>query len=136
VTQLSPHFVLSEFACRCGGKLPGCRVAVALPALVTGLEALRTLAYPHGLAIESGYRCPERNRQVGGAKDSQHQYGSAADVALVAQLGDVARLGVFSGIGWQQVGGRQLVRHVDVRAVSGHNFTRGTAAHPTLWEYS
>lgn len=128
-TRLSAHFMLSEFAC------PHCGVAKALPELVAGLEKLRALAYPGGLIVRSGYRCPEHNRAVGGAADSQHLYGSACDVDLVANTRDVAALGAFSGIGWQVSGGRHLVRHVDVRHASGHNTTGGTTANPSTWEY-
>lgn len=35
----------------------------------------------HPLHINSGYRCPELNRAVGGAATSQHAKGEAADVA-------------------------------------------------------
>ncbi len=35
----------------------------------------------HPLRINSGYRCPELNRAVGGAPTSQHVKGEAADVA-------------------------------------------------------
>lgn len=32
--------------------------------------------------ITSGYRCPELNKKVGGASNSQHQYGQAADIIV------------------------------------------------------
>lgn len=128
-TRISAHFVLSEFAC------PHCHNAKALGVLVEGLEHLRALAYPHGLIVRSGYRCPVHNKDVGGAPDSQHLYGSACDVDLVAPVADVLALRVFSGIGWQAVGGRHLVRHVDVRHASGHNTTGGTPTNPSTWEY-
>lgn len=35
----------------------------------------------HPLHINSGYRCPELNRAVGGAETSQHVKGEAADIA-------------------------------------------------------
>lgn len=35
----------------------------------------------HPLRINSGYRCPELNRAVGGVPTSQHVRGEAADVA-------------------------------------------------------
>lgn len=44
------------------------------------LQPLRT-AWGKPLAINSGYRCPELNRAVGGVPDSQHVKGEAADVA-------------------------------------------------------
>lgn len=35
----------------------------------------------HPLRINSGYRCPELNKEVGGAATSQHVKGEAADIA-------------------------------------------------------
>lgn len=35
----------------------------------------------HPLRINSGYRCPELNREVGGVQTSQHVKGEAADIA-------------------------------------------------------
>lgn len=130
--DLSANFSQTEFVCRHCRRLPQLGI---VPALITGLEKLRALAYPSGLIIRSGYRCPTHNTVVGGAKNSQHLYGSAADVDLRAELADVKALKVFSGIGWQAVGGRRLIRHVDVRHASGHNTTSGTTARPTTWEY-
>lgn len=49
-------------------------------ALVTKvLEPLRE-AYGQALTINSGYRCPALNKEVGGAATSQHVKGEAADV--------------------------------------------------------
>lgn len=44
------------------------------------LQPLRT-AWGKPLIINSGYRCPELNREVGGVPTSQHIKGEAADVA-------------------------------------------------------
>lgn len=44
------------------------------------LQPLRT-AWGKQLVINSGYRCPELNRVVGGVPTSQHIKGEAADVA-------------------------------------------------------
>ena len=132
--DLSAHFSRAELACKHCRSLPA--GAQGLPVLVDGLEELRKLAYPGGLVPASGYRCPAYNAQIpGAAKDSQHQYASAADVPLVAELDAVKGLRVFSGLGWQLVRGRKLVRHVDVRHASGHNTTGGTVRNPTMWEY-
>lgn len=44
------------------------------------LQPLRTV-WESPLVINSGYRCPELNREVGGVATSQHVKGEAADVA-------------------------------------------------------
>lgn len=38
------------------------------------------------ISIESGYRCPEVNKLVGGAPTSQHQFGQAGDVHLTSEF--------------------------------------------------
>lgn len=47
---------------------------------LTVLQPLRDRV-GHPLRINSGYRCPELNRAVGGVPTSQHVKGEAADVA-------------------------------------------------------
>jgi hypothetical protein len=57
---------------------PGPEIVDNLRLLAQGLERVQQLTdYP--LEISSGYRCPELNRRVGGAKTSQHTHGQAAD---------------------------------------------------------
>ena len=48
--------------------------------LLVGLDDTRR-AYGAPMTITSGYRCPERNERVGGARNSPHQFGRAADVS-------------------------------------------------------
>ena len=77
--DLSKNFSRSEFACRgencCGGNAP------VHPALVAGLQELRDkLGGP--LTISSGFRCKRYNAAIGGAKESQHTLGMAADMLV------------------------------------------------------
>lgn len=129
----SPSFSFREFACRCGGTLPGCRRIRVQRQLLLDLEQLRQL-YGGPLAIASGYRCPGHNAKVGGATSSQHLWGAAADVAYRLSWQQVARMRLFSGIGRSKRTGK--VRHVDVRHVSGHNTTAATPERPTVWDYA
>jgi zinc D-Ala-D-Ala carboxypeptidase len=102
--RLSPHFVAAEFAC------PHCAAAIVSPELVRVLESIRAhLRRP--LPIVSGYRCPIHNRSVGGAADSQHMYGRAADLPLKLVSISMASHAGAIGIGHQD----GFVRHVDVR---------------------
>ena len=55
--------------------------------VISKLEALCRLilqpirdAYGKTIIVTSGYRSPELNRAVGGASNSQHTYGEAADI--------------------------------------------------------
>jgi uncharacterized protein YcbK (DUF882 family) len=77
--DLSKDFSRSEFVCKgtdcCDGSAP------VHPALVTGLQELRDkVGGP--LAISSGFRCRRHNAAIGGAQDSQHTLGMAADVRV------------------------------------------------------
>ena len=63
----------------------------AIKALVdTVLQPLRD-AWGKPMHINSGYRCPELNREVGGVPTSQHVKGEAADVACDKPV-ELARL--------------------------------------------
>jgi hypothetical protein len=57
---------------------PSVEIVENLRLLARGLEQVRMLTgFP--LEISSGYRCPELNSRVRGAKTSQHTRGQAAD---------------------------------------------------------
>ncbi len=72
--NLAQNFRLAEFQCR------HCGVVKIDPELVRRLQKMRDeIGQP--LIINSGYRCETHNRAIGGAKDSQHLYGRAADVS-------------------------------------------------------
>lgn len=47
------------------------------------LDPLR-LHWGRPVIVTSGYRCPTLNKVVGGALDSQHRYGQAADIRTVS----------------------------------------------------
>lgn len=105
--DLSAHFSRSEFADHRTGQ-----VYVA-PELVRALEVLRHEIGDRPITIVSGYRSPSTNKAVGGASNSQHLWGRAADLsdALGVTI-EQAKAAGFSGIG---VNPRGHVVHVDVR---------------------
>lgn len=70
--------------------------------LLTGLES----AYGQPLNVTSGYRSPERNAAVGGAKGSQHMHGNAVDIDVSGmstderrKLIELAQAQGFTGVG-------------------------------------
>lgn len=73
------HFNRSEFICNCEGL---CNKFDGIDRdLVATLDLMREdLGLP--LIVNSGLRCPEHNRNVGGSSDSRHLYGLAADISL------------------------------------------------------
>lgn len=88
-TALTPHFFLEEFiysnyARRHGiNNNPNPVVKQNLILLATKLELVRDLLQAP-LTINSGYRCTELNRDIGGASDSAHLSGYAADFTCYA----------------------------------------------------
>jgi len=71
--QISPHFDDSEFECKCG-----CGFREVSKDLLDTLETIRSW-YDKPIIITSGCRCSKHNRAVGGAKNSYHIWGLAAD---------------------------------------------------------
>jgi uncharacterized protein YcbK (DUF882 family) len=61
--------------CPCCGKGP------VAQALVLWLEMLRR-AWGAPVVVNSGWRCPAHNVEVGGTKSSRHMIGCAADLRL------------------------------------------------------
>lgn len=88
------HFTLGELtrsatARRLGiDNTPPPRAVKALHALVDHvLDPLRE-AWGGPIRVNSGYRCPELNRAVGGTPGSQHQHGEAADITVGSRSGN------------------------------------------------
>lgn len=75
----NPYFRESEFVCKCGKCVkPG---NVPSDKLIRALVWVRE-TFDSPVIINSGYRCPAHNAKVGGAKNSQHTIGSAADFVV------------------------------------------------------
>lgn len=84
--KISKNFTLEELirsntATRCGiDNTPSKEEAQNLIELVKKvLQPIRD-KYGKPIYINSGYRCEELNRKVGGSKTSQHRTGCAADI--------------------------------------------------------
>ena len=73
-------FNLKEFRCKCCKELPA--DAWMYVDYLTGnvLDPVREL-FGKPIKVNSGYRCEKHNKQVGGAKNSQHLSGQAADIS-------------------------------------------------------
>jgi uncharacterized protein YcbK (DUF882 family) len=91
--QVSAHFREEEFRSRGDGTV---RVEARL---VWHLEKLRTLIGGRPIRIVSGYRDPAHNRRVGGAVNSRHLHGDAADIPRGVATVEQARSAGFTGIG-------------------------------------
>lgn len=74
--MLSRHFKRSEFACKCG-----CGQDTVDAELLKVVEDVRD-RFGKAVTITSGNRCKEYNKSVGGAENSQHLLGRAADIVV------------------------------------------------------
>lgn len=74
--KVGQHFKVKEFACQDGSQ-----VVFIDSYLVSILDILRNEVGKQ-VIINSGYRTPKRNKEVGGAKYSYHMRGMAADIRV------------------------------------------------------
>ena len=82
--QITEHFNLKEFQCKC------CEQVKIGHDLVFVIEELRKkLGLP--IIVVSGYRCPNYNVTIGGAKDSYHVQGRASDIYTTAELNTICK---------------------------------------------
>lgn len=86
--QLSEHFSLEELIKSSAGSRYGIDntpspdiIANLRNLCIHVLEKVR-LNYNKPVIINSGYRCPALNKVIGGAKNSQHMTGQAADIEV------------------------------------------------------
>lgn len=77
------HFSPHEFASKGNGKVHVSR------RMIDALDQVRE-AVGHPLRITSGYRDPQQNRRVGGARQSRHMVGDAVDIDITG-LSDTQR---------------------------------------------
>ena len=93
--KLSDNFDLEEFTRSDKAKElgitnePGEKELAALRVLVS--RTIQPLRDKLGLPIHvnSGYRCPELNKAIGGVPTSQHQKGEAADLSIDGKASDI-----------------------------------------------
>lgn len=82
-TQLSPHFNISEFRCKCGKE----HETLNNPELIDKLEKLYAALNCSKIIVTSGYRCAAHDKTVGGSGTGQHTLGNAADICCYDQDG-------------------------------------------------
>jgi uncharacterized protein YcbK (DUF882 family) len=80
MAKLTNNFTLQEFNSKCGRDIPN-NVLPNIIQLAKNLQVLRD-AVGKSITITSGYRSPQHNKKIGGAKDSQHVKGMAADIKV------------------------------------------------------
>ena len=92
-------FKEQELACKCCGQLPPfARENIEALVCVVIDPAREKLGSP--IVVNSGYRCPKHNKEVGGATNSQHLLGQAADIRFQVsgfKIQDLAKAIVENG---------------------------------------
>ena len=82
---MTKNFKLKEFNCK--GNIKGCDCQMPLEVyeniikLSSQLQFLRDYT-GRPITVNSGYRCPDHNKKIGGSKRSQHMLGKAADITI------------------------------------------------------
>jgi hypothetical protein len=74
------YFRKEEFLCRCGRCDMPAEVEANIVALVENVLDPAREKFGKPIIVNSGYRCPKHNKEVGGATNSQHMEGEAADI--------------------------------------------------------
>ncbi|WP_249124185.1 D-Ala-D-Ala carboxypeptidase family metallohydrolase [Saccharopolyspora erythraea] len=101
------HFEFAEFHSKDGAGFNGGNVGAAtvkenVRRLMYKLEAIRKKAGDAPITVNSGFRSKAHNQSVGGAPNSQHTYGIAADIVVsgrtVSQTIGYAQTSGLSGI--------------------------------------
>jgi GH25 family lysozyme M1 (1,4-beta-N-acetylmuramidase) len=83
-TQLSTHFNVQEFKCKCGKS----HDILASSELIDKLELLYSALNCSKIIVNSGYRCTMHDKNVGGTGSGQHTKGTAADIVCYGQDGN------------------------------------------------
>jgi len=115
-----PNFSPAEFVCRDGTAYPSKWIGSRLARLIAVLEVIRAAAGCR-IFIVSGYRTEAYNRKIGGARQSRHVTGEAADIraeALNAADLHALILSLYNGGKLDDLGGLGAYPnwvHVDVR---------------------
>ncbi len=105
--DLTKHFSKWEFECPCGCNYDQMQVE-----FVKRLQKVREKFGP--LTINSGCRCEQHNRSVGGSPESSHLRGLAADIRCPNSFSRFHLIRSLMEEGFQRIGIGQEFLHVDM----------------------
>ena len=122
MAKLSKNFDSSEFACKCG-----CGYDTPNPELIRMLQVARDL-YGKPIRITSGCRCIKHNRNVGGASNSAHLEGKAADIATPTGKDRYLIIESLMAAGFKRIG-------INFKSRFIHADVDDSKPHPTIFSY-
>ena len=102
------HFEKWEFACKCG-----CGTNIISNTLVNKLDVARAISGV-GFKINSGCRCENHNRSVGGSSTSSHKKGFAVDIKAEDSATRFRILKALIAVGFNRIGIYKTFIHVDI----------------------
>ena len=131
-TKLSANFNSSEFDCHGSGC---CSSTLVDDKLVTYLQQIRE-HFGKPVNISSGYRCATHNRNIGGATNSRHSKGQAADIYISgvtpAEIAKYAESIGILGIGLYETNSDGFFVHVDTRETKSFWYGQKEASRTTF----
>ena len=134
--QLSPHFNISEFRCKCGKK----HDTLLADELWQKLEELYVELNCSKIIISSGYRCIAHDIAVGGAGGGYHTKGMAADCCCYDKEGKPIDTRIVSCVaqdlgfgGMANINSTYTYIHLDVRT-GGRWFGNETLGYGSLYK--
>lgn len=102
-----PNFKPEEIACKGSGSI------LVVPEALDKLQKLRDII-GKPLVINSAYRSPSHNKEVGGSPNSQHLFGIAFDISLEGHNRDDITA-VAEHVGFIGIGQYNHFIHLDTR---------------------
>ena len=116
---MTKNFHTSEFRCKCGCNIPELDVLDNLEELMNQLQCIRDY-FGVPITINSGYRCVNHNKAIGGVKRSQHVLGKAADIVVAGMTPDevadeIEYMIRFCGLDIGGLGRYNTFTHIDIR---------------------
>lgn len=131
-TKLSTNFNSSEFDCHGSGC---CSSTLVDDKLVTYLQQIRE-HFGKPVNISSGYRCTTHNKNVGGATNSRHAKGQAADIYITgispAEIAKYAESIGILGIGLYETNSDGFFVHIDTRTTKSFWYGQNEASRSTF----
>lgn len=131
-TKLSANFNSNEFDCHGSGC---CSSTLVDDKLVTYLQQIRE-HFGKPVNISSGYRCATHNKNVGGATNSRHAKGQAADIYITgvtpAEIAKYAESIGILGIGLYETNSDGFFVHVDTRDTKSFWYGQNEASRSTF----